>query len=153
MLMFGALAVIGGLFLRRCEQFSIPAQDQSLAPTHPGGSRIVCRSIDADDDLERGTDVVYAMEYEGQKRARFGRVRALPGDEVGVDDEGRITVNGETVGPIAVRGKVQGRVPEGKVFILVVNPQETNYPDSRQLGFIAREDVRAVILASLGVGR
>ena len=113
----------------------------------------MCRSIDADDDLERGTDVVYAMEYEGAMRARFGRVRALPGDEVGFDSEGRITVNGEAVGPIAVRGTVGGRVPEGKVFILVVNPQETTYPDSRELGFIDREDVRAVIVASLGVGR
>ena len=148
-----AIAVIAGLFLRNYERFEIPEQDQSLAPAHPGGSRVFCRVLEADAALERDIDVVYAMEYEGAKRARFGRVRGLPGDVLGSDAEGRITVNGEAMGPIALRGKALGRVPDGKVCILAVNPQETTYPDSRRLGFIDRGDVKATILAAWGIGR
>jgi len=150
---FAAIAVMAGVFLRSYERFAIPPQDQSLAPAHPGGSRVFCEVVDDDDELERGVDVVYAMEYEGARRARFGRIRGLPGDQIGHDAEGRITVNGEPIGPIALRGKVDGRVPEGQVFILAVNPQETTYPDSRQLGFIERTDVQAIILATWGIGR
>lgn len=149
----GGIAIIGGLFLRSCERFAIPAQDQSMAPVHPGGSRVMCRPIDEDDPLERDSDVVYAMEYEGVRRARFGRVRGLPGDVMGTDAKGRITVNGEPIGPIALRGKEMGKVPDGKVCILAVNPQETTYPDSRKLGFIDRADVRALIVAGWGLGR
>jgi len=150
---YAGIAVLVGLSVRGCERFTIPAGDQSLAPSHPGGSRVVCRRIDADYPLERDTDVVYEMQFEGLRRARFGRVRGLPGDELGTNQEGRITVNGEPIGPIAVRGPAMGRVPEGKVFILVVNPQETTYPDSRDLGFIDRGDVRALILVGWGIGR
>ena len=150
---FAAIAVMAGLFLRSYERFAIPPQDQSLAPAHPGGSRVFCETIDEEEELERDIDVVYAMEYEGVRRARFGRIRALPGDELGTDADGRITVNGEPIGPIALRGKAEGRVPPGKVYILAVNPQETTYPDSRKLGFIDRADVQAIILATWGIGQ
>jgi len=150
---FVAIAVVAGMYWRTSRRFAIPEEDQSLAPSHPGGSRVLCRAIDEETALERDTDVVYAMEYEGIQRARFGRVRGLPGDEIGSDKKGRITVNGEPIGPIALRGEAMGRVPDGKLLILAVNPQETTYPDSRSLGFIDRADVRAVILAGWGIGR
>ena len=146
------VVIVAGRFVQGCERHRIPDVDQSLSPAYPGGSPLMCRTIDPDDELERDIDVVYAMEYEGQLTARFGRIRALPGDVVGVDDEGRLTVNGERIGPIAIKGKPIGRVPEGTVYILAVNPQETNYPDSRKLGCIPRADVRARILARLGFG-
>jgi hypothetical protein len=150
---FAAIAVMGGMFLGRCQRYSIPAGDQSLTPTYPGGTRVVCRKIDPDDPLERDLDVVYAMEKDGVMHARFGRVRGLAGDEIGTDDDGRLTVNGTPIGPIAIRGAPMGRVPAGKVFILAVNPQEITYPDSRRLGFIDRSSVRARILSSWGIGR
>jgi hypothetical protein len=143
---------MAGLFLRNYERFAIPEADQSMAPAYPGGSRVFCEVLDIDDALDRDTDVVYAMEYEGVRRARFGRVRGLPGDELGTDAEGRITVNCQPIGPIALRGRRLGRVPDGKVCIFAVNPQELTYPDSRQLGFIDRVDVKARILAAWGMG-
>ena len=146
------IVIVGGRFLQGCERHHIPSIDQSLSPSFPGGSSLYCRTIEADDEIERGTDVVYAMEWEGQLRARFGRVRGLPGDRIEVDEEGKLTVNGERIGPIAIRGEAAGVVPPGTLYILAVNPQETNYPDSRKLGFIPRGDIRARILASLGDG-
>ena len=151
-LVFLAVVIVLASFLDGCERHRIPDADQSLSPAYPGGSPLICRALDADATLERGMDVVYAMEWEGQLTARFGRVRALPGDTVGVDAEGKLTVDGERIGPIAIRGEAAGIVPEGAVYILAVNPQETLYPDSRRLGFIARSDVRARIVARLGFG-
>ena len=94
-------------------------------------------------------DVVYAMEKEGTTYARFGRIRGLPGDEVGAR-EGRLTVNGEPIGPIPIPGEPMGTVPPGKVLILATNPAETRYPDSRVLGFIPRANLRAVIRYRIG---
>ncbi|MHC4941089.1 MAG: S26 family signal peptidase [Planctomycetota bacterium] len=147
-----AVVLMLGFVMRRCERFRIPDPDQSMSPVYPGGSRVVCEILDDEDPLQRGMDVVYAMEWQGQPRARFGRVRALPGDDVGVDAQGMLTVNGERIGPINVRGKPMGKVPAGTVYILAVNPQETLYPDSRKLGFIQRKDVRARIMARWGFG-
>ncbi len=149
--LFTSLAVIGGMFLRRCERFAIPVTDQSLAPTYPAGSRVVCIVLDEDDGIERDTDVVYKMEWEGVMVARFGRVRGLPGDEMGVDEKGRITVNGVAIGPIGLRGEPLGTVPPGTLCILAINPQEVTYPDSRKNGFVSRADVRARIVARWGM--
>ncbi|MHC4847318.1 MAG: S26 family signal peptidase [Planctomycetota bacterium] len=149
--LLGVVLMLGFVF-RKCERFKIPDPDQSMSPVYPGGSRVVCEVIDEDDALERGMDVVYAMEWQGQLTARYGRIRALPGDRIAADAAGMLLVNGEKIGPINIRGKPMGLVPADTVFILAVNPQETLYPDSRKLGFIQRKDVRARILARWGFG-
>jgi len=153
-----AIALAAAYVVRSFEIYRIPPvaggrADQSLSPLYKGGSQVVCEILDADDPLERGMDAVYAMYWEGELRARFGRVRALPGDVVGTDDEGMLTVNGERIGPINMRGEPAGEVPEGKVYILAINPQETLFPDSRKLGFIDRENVRARIIGRWPFGR
>ncbi|MHC4973563.1 MAG: S26 family signal peptidase [Planctomycetota bacterium] len=148
-LLLAGIVVTLGLFLRGSEKFTIPQADESLYPRFPGGSTVVVEELDADEPLQRGIDVVYAMEKDGTDYARFGRIRGLPGDEIGAQD-GRLTVNGEPIGPIPMPGSPMGTVPEGKVFILAINPAETRYPDSRELGFIPRERLRAVIRYRIG---
>jgi len=145
LILLGAV-VAAAVFFRSCERFTIPAQDQSMDPTYPGGSTVYAERLSGKDPLARGADVVYTMESGGNTYVRYGRVRALPGDEVGERD-GRITVNGELVGPAPIPGKAMGRVPEGTVLILAINPLETRYGDSRALGFIPRSRVIAVIRA------
>jgi hypothetical protein len=155
-----AVVLMAGYVFRNYERNRIPDADQSLSPLYPGGSRVLCELLDPEEPLERGMDVVYAMEADDPatgaraRFARFGRVRALPGDEIGADRDGMLTVNGERIGPINMRGKPMGRVPPDRVFILAINPQETDtlYADSRRLGFIPRADVRASILARWGFG-
>ena len=143
-----AIVIIAFVALRGCEKHSIPTQDQSMDPTYPGGTTVVAWHLAPEAPLDRGKDVVYEMEKDGLTYARFGRVQAIAGDEVGATD-GKITVNGTPVGPIPVPGEAMGRVPEGRVLILAINPAETRYPDSRTLGFIARDRIRAVIRTSL----
>lgn len=145
---FAAVAVMVGLFMRGNENYAIPENDPSLEPVFPGGTHVLVNEIDTDDPLERGWDVVYAMEREGQQFARFGRVRALPGDRVG-EREGRLTVNDEPVGPFPIAGAAMGVVPADHVLILAVTDRVSNYPDSRELGFIRREDVKARVLAKV----
>ena len=143
------LAVLTGcilmvaLFLRDHESFTIPDEDQSLAPIYPGGSRLHVQEVEADDPLEVGLEVVYEQQKDGTAYARFGRIAALPGDRI-ESREGVLHVNGEST---FVRGEAPGQVPEKMVYILVANPFEKRYPDSRRLGFIARDAVRAIIKA------
>jgi signal peptidase I len=142
-LLLGAV-VVAALFFRTWDRRTIPATDQSMDPTYPGGTRVMTRALAPEAPLDRGTDVVYRWRKDGTTYERFGRVQAIPGDEVGAKD-GRLTVNGEPVGPIPIPGEPKGRVPEGTVFILAINPAETRYPDSRTIGFIPRADVLRVI--------
>jgi signal peptidase I len=145
-LLLGVAIALATLW-RSCDRMRIPDADQSMHPTYPGGSVLVVEDLAPDAPLERGTDVVYAVEIDGQTYARFGRVRGLPGDVVGVKDS-RLTVNGEPAG--AIPGEPMGEVPEGTVLILAINPLEIRYPDSRKLGFIPRKQVVAVIRTKLG---
>jgi signal peptidase I len=150
-LLLAAIAVSAALLWNRTggAKFTIPKADQSLYPRFPGGSMVVVDELEPDAPLKRGLDVVYAMEKEGTHYARFGRIQGLPGDEIGAAD-GRLTVNGEPVGPIPIPGQAMGTVPEGKVLVLATNPAETRYPDSRVLGFIPRDRVHAVIRYRIG---
>lgn len=147
-IVFAAVAVTVGLFLRGNERYEIPPGDPSLEPFFPGGTRVLVDEVDPEDPLELGWDVVYAMERDGQQFARYGRVRGLPGDRVGTEG-GRLTVNGTAIGPFPIAGRAMGVVPEGRVLILAVTDRVSGYPDSRELGFIPREDVRAVIKAKV----
>lgn len=147
-LILAALVVLVALTFRNYSVKTIPARDNSLDPTYPGGSRVVVRWIDEDDDLSRGADVVYAMERDGVVYARYGRLYGLPGDLVESVD-GRIHVNGEAT---PVRGEAAGTVPPGTAYILATNPFESRYVDSRQLGFISRDAVRGIILARFSFG-
>ncbi|MHC4550367.1 MAG: S26 family signal peptidase [Planctomycetota bacterium] len=136
-------------FVRGNPRLTIPEHDQSMDPRFPGGSTVVVEELEADAPVPRGADVVYAMEKDGVTYARFGRVQGLAGDVIGARD-GRLTVNGERVGPLSIPGAALGEVPPGKVFILALNPLEKTYPDSRVLGFIPREDLRAIIRYRIG---
>jgi len=142
--LFAAILVLVARFWKTNQKMTIPEADQSMAPQFVGGSLVVVEPVDEDDAIERDIDVVYAMHRDGVSYKRFGRVRGVPGDEMGSTD-GRITVNGTPIGPIALPGDALGTVPEGKLCILALNPTETRYPDSRKLGFIPRSDVVAVI--------
>jgi hypothetical protein len=141
-LLLAAIAVMVGLYLRgRSESFRMHAEDRSMEPVYPAGSTLRVRVIGEDAELEKGVDVLYAVEG----KAHFGRVRGLAGDEVG-SVNGELTVNGERIEPRGIPGDAMGRVPEGTVLILALNPFETRFPDSRRLGFIPRAQVRAIIL-------
>ncbi|HEX5136781.1 MAG TPA: signal peptidase I [Planctomycetota bacterium] len=148
---FGILlgvVLAAAMFLRTWSRSRIPEADHSMEPTYPAGTRVLTKPLAPEAPLDRGTDVVYRMEKDGTTYERFGRVRALPGDEVGARD-GMLTVNGEPIGPIAIPGEAMGTVPEGRVLILAINPLEETYPDSRKIGFIRREDVLFLIRAGM----
>ena len=142
LVLLAVLAVMVGLFLRgQPETFRMHLEDKSMEPAYPRGSKLRVRVIDAEAELHRGVDVLYAVEG----KAHFGRVRGLAGDRVGSRD-GFLTVNGDPIEPREIPGEALGEVPEGAVLILALNPFETRFPDSRMLGFIPRGDVRAIIL-------
>jgi len=149
--LIAGLLLLLWLFVRRYDVYRIPDADQSLAPIWPAGSRVLVETLATGDALERGVDVLYRVNSDGVDYARFGRVQALPGDVVGSVD-GMLTVNGERLRPIALRGGALGPVPPGHVGIFAINPAERRYPDSRTLGFVPRADVRGVLVSRLAFG-
>lgn len=150
-LRFLRLALVGGalvmvlLFVRDRETITIPLNDYSLWPAHGPGTKFVLKRLEPDDELPRGADVVYLARPDGAERAQFGRVRGLPGDVIGAQD-GYLTVNGELIAkPSRVPGEALGEVPAGKVCVLAVSARPDVAPDSRALGFLPREDIKAII--------
>ncbi len=156
---FGALVLFVAWSLLPYSFYTIPEHDHSLLPAYLGGTRLFVRAVGEEDALERGRDVVYAMDREGVAYARFGRLFGLPGDTIDARD-GLLYVNGESTG---LRGPPAGEVPPGTVYILAPNPFwdgerggrpdeiESLYVDSRKLGFIRRDAVRAIVLSSISV--
>jgi signal peptidase I len=141
----GAALVMVALFVRDRETITIPANDYSLWPTHGPGTKLVLKRIEPDEELARGVDVVYLVRPDGKERAQFGRVRGLPGDVIGAKD-GYLTVNGKLINrPSRVPGEALGEVPPGKVCVLAVGARRDVAPDSRALGFLPREDIKAII--------
>ncbi len=138
------VAVALALLLRSYSRFSLPEGDLSLSPWCRGGSTVWTVTREPGDPIERGARVVYEMEREGRAYARFGVVRALPGDVVG-SREGFLTINDLPIEPLSLRGEAMGRVPEGHYLLLANSPEERLYPDSRTLGFIPDARIRGII--------
>jgi signal peptidase I len=146
LLLVAGVLVTLWLFLRGRGTVTIPEDDSSMEPTFPAGSTLMAESLDAGAPVERGTHVLFRARYEGKEYERIGTVRGLPGDEVGARD-GLLTVNGEWVGPLKLPGEAMGVVPPGHLLILASNPMARRYLDSRNLGFVPRADVKAVVQA------
>ena len=116
--LIGFLVVMTARFWSGQQKMTIPERDQSLAPTFPGGSTLYVKPLGADDPVEHGMDVVYVQHKEGVDYARFGRIRGLPGDEIGAD-AGRVTVNGAPPGPLRRKETCRGAGVSGSPMRLV----------------------------------
>ena len=137
---FVVVALMAGFFLRtRPEKF--PIGDRSMFPRFQAGDTLQIRVTGPDEEIARSEWVLFAID----KTAYFGVVRGVAGDRVSAP-EGRIAINGEevVVHSRSFPGRAAGEVPEGKLYILCLNPAVTR--DSRRFGFIDREQVQGIIL-------
>jgi len=85
------------------------------------------------------------------------RVVAVGGDELRLDGEGRLLVNGERETYSEFRGATQAkengvgfpyRVPEGSVFLMGDNRETAR--DSRELGAVPTRDIIGVVITIVG---
>ena len=153
-LILAGLAITAGLYLKTRhppEKLTLQPCDRSMEPVYYPGSAVKARRIDADFELRRGQDVLYTVSKEGKETGSVGRVQGLPGDIISTKG-GVLHCNGERIGPRAIpepsSAGILGKVPEGELCILNVNP-EPQYSDSRQFGFIPRGQVQAIILGGI----
>lgn len=113
----------------------------SMQPTISDDSIILCRKSGLPD---RGD--VLAFYYNNKILVR--RVIGLPGDEISVDPNGRVTVNGETLKEEYVKnqGTIKSGliypyvVPDGRYFVLADNRVDTLDSRSDLFGCIQEED-------------
>ncbi len=104
----------------------------------------------------RGEIVLFRNHHENREELLLGRVAALPGERVLIEDgvlkindvplseppvfaELRLNTPGETAPYGRSRSKAYSVVPEGAYFVLSEDPDEV--ADSRSLGWIAQEDL------------
>ena len=52
LILLGAV-VVAAMFFRSCEKLTIPAQDQSMDPTYPGGTTVFVEDLSEKDIAER----------------------------------------------------------------------------------------------------
>ncbi|MCR4846379.1 MAG: signal peptidase I [Eubacterium sp.] len=103
-------------------------------------------------DIKDGDEIAYKKDG----KIRFGRVVALPGDTVDVND-GNLAVNGyaafeNAVYPTTVEGipiKLPYRVPEGTYFVL--NDYRDDITDSRTYGGIGKSDIKGKVIFLLRI--
>ena len=147
------LALTVGLYIRRRpEKLVMQPGDRSMIPAYYPSSELKAQPIDSDFELKRGRDVLYVMKTKGKDRGFIGRVQGLPGDDISVDS-GFLTCNGELIGPariraIGLKADILRAVPKDHLCMLNVNP-DLRYSDSRQFGFVPRDQVQAIILGEI----
>jgi len=141
------------LYIRsRPEKLVMQPDDRSMIPTYYPNSALKAQPIDSDFELKRGRDVLYVMKTDGEDKGFIGRVQGLPGDDISVDS-GFLTCNGKLIGPARIRAvgfkaDILREVPKDHLCMLNVNP-DLRYSDSRQFGFVPRDQVQAIILGEI----
>ena len=126
-------------------------QGLGMYPTAGDGDLVLARRGTA--GWQRDDLVVFRLEGELQ----LGRIVAVGGDEVMLEEEGRLLVNGtvrqrHSLYPTYPRenGQYPLPVPEGTVYIL--GDHRTQSRDSRDFGSISRENIVGKVIAIVRIG-
>lgn len=95
-----AVALLAGALATRFLFVMADIRTDAMSDALRGGDVALCIRADApflQTEVKRGALVLVRYSESGMRRQTVRRVIALAGDEVSVDDEGRVTLNGETL--------------------------------------------------------
>lgn len=128
----------------------------SMEPTIPGGSFIISNRLSAFfGDPERGDIVVFYSEEYGYDMVK--RVIGIEGDKITIK-EGKVYINDEEENGFYINGQTLPNqvteyiVPEGYVFVLGDNREESK--DSRYFKepFIKESDIKGYVFINFSLG-
>ena len=137
------LGVVGG---------AARVRGESMEPTLRDGNVVLLYRLGK---ARKGDIVVLRRGVERTELVK--RVVAVGGDELRLDGEGRLLVNGERETYSVFRGVTQPkengvsfpyRVPEGRVFLMGDNREAAR--DSRELGAVPTRDIIGVVITIVG---
>ena len=95
-----AVALLAGALATRFLFVMADIRTDGMSEALRGGDVALCIRADApflQTELRRGALVLVRYSESGMRRQTVRRVIALAGDEISVDDEGRVTLNGEAL--------------------------------------------------------
>lgn len=95
-----AVALLAGILAARFLFVAMDIRTDGMLPTLAGGDVAVILRRDApflERDVERGALVLVRYAESGMQRQALRRLVALGGDEVSVQDDGQVTLNGEAL--------------------------------------------------------
>lgn len=132
----------------------IIVQGNSMCPSLTDGDIVLCSSDFSMDDINRGDIVVFRKKY----KPYIKRVIALPGETVGINNNGMLTINGEELWTINFEamedpGILSDReiiLAEDEYFCLGDNRNHSN--DSRALGPVNYKEIKCKVTKKLEGG-
>lgn len=136
--------------------FTAQVYQSSMQPTLSEGDRLIVYQFDY--EPKRNDIVVIFMDsdhYLGADDSHYvKRIVGLPGDTITVNGSNQLLINGEVVQqlPTSYVEKVVNLIaflPENKIqpgFYFVLGDNVANSQDSRSLGFIREEDIKAKVI-------
>lgn len=138
------VAIIIALLIRKFLFFQAKIPTASMYPTIKEGYRVMVTRVYNKEKLNRGDIIVfYSEEF---KETYIKRLIGLPGDEIKIENNGDIYINGEkskepyVVYPGGARG-LQYKVPEGSYFFLGDNRSASKDARYWKQPYISEKDI------------
>ena len=131
---------------RRFQIIAVPAEFDGMSPSYPagGGKMMVDHYFTHARKLSRMDILLYRGQLAGETHQLIGRLRAMPGDELGRKGA-QLTIGGqETAFPAAQLPN--GKIPPG-YFLLLNENENSRLPDGRVLGLIPRDQIVGRVIA------
>ncbi len=131
---------------RRFQIIAVPAEYDGLSPSFPtgGGKLMVDHYYTHARKLSRKDILLYQGKLAGETHQLIGRLRAMPGDELGREGT-QLTIRGETTA-FAADELPNGKIPPG-YFLLLNENERSGLPDGRRLGLIPLDQIIGRVIA------
>lgn len=137
-------AIILAVLINRFLFFQVSVPTKSMYPTIKPGDRMIVTRVYNKEKLKRGDTIVFYSDELGETLIK--RLIGLPGDEIKIDENRNVYINGEKQAePYVVYNGGKGgefKVPEGHYFFMGDN--RANSWDSRywQEHYISGSDIK-----------
>lgn len=148
-----AVAIIAALFIVTFIGQRVTVDGPSMESTLQNGDNLICDKISYAFIKPKRFEIVVIHPYQGKKDRWIKRIIGLPGEEIRIDEEGNIYINGEILEEdfgrevIKNAGIAAQTIKLGDDEYWVMGDNRNNSRDSREIGPIPKKQIvgRAIL--------